>query len=147
MGQLPFDRIKQLAQTGQLPKRLLTVKKPFCAACQYSKMTKRPWRVKGDNKHAAKTATQPGQVVSVDQLKSNSPGLIAQLKGKLTHQRYKYATIFVARRQCKPSTHLSDPPNNTESRSDTITQTTDVLPITRSFRTAKHKARACPTAE
>ena len=32
MGHLPFDQIKQLVQTGQLPKRLLTVKKPFCAA-------------------------------------------------------------------------------------------------------------------
>ena len=95
MGHLPFDQLKQLAHTGQLPKLLLTVKKPFCAASQYRKMTKRPWRVKEDNKHAAKTATQPGQVVSVDQLESNSPGLIAQLKGKLTHQRYKYATIFV----------------------------------------------------
>ena len=87
LGHLPFDRVKQLAQTGQLPKRLLTSKKPFCAACQYGKMTRRPWRVKGDNKHATKTATQPGQIVSVDQLESNSPGLIAQLKGKLTQQR------------------------------------------------------------
>ena len=95
MGHLPFDQIKQLVQTGQVPKRLLTVKKPFCAVCQYGKMTKRSWRVKGDNKHATKTATQPGQVVSVDQLESNSPGLIALLKGKLTQQRYKYATIFV----------------------------------------------------
>ena len=95
MGHLPFDQIKQLAQTGQLQKRLLTVKKPFCAACQYGKMTKRPWRVKGDNKHATRSVTQPGQVVSVDQLESNSPGLIAQLKGKLSQQRYKYATIFV----------------------------------------------------
>ena len=95
MGHLPFDQIKQLAQMEQLPKRLLTVKKPFFAACQYGKMTKRPWRVKGGNKHATKTATQQGEVVSVDQLESNSPGLIAQLKGKLTRQRYKYATIFV----------------------------------------------------
>ena len=95
LGHLPFDHVKQLAQTGQLPKRLLASKKPFCAACQYGKMTRRPWRVKGDNKDATKTATRPGQVVSVDQLESNSPGLIAQLKGKLTQQRYKYATIFV----------------------------------------------------
>ena len=95
LGHLPFDQVKQLAQTGQLPKRLLASKKPFCAACQYGKMTRRPWRVKGDNKEATKTATRPGQVVSVDQLESNSPGIIAQLKGKLTQQRYKYATIFV----------------------------------------------------
>ena len=44
LGHLPFDRVKQLAQTGQLPKRLLASKKPFCAACQYRKMTGRPWR-------------------------------------------------------------------------------------------------------
>ena len=37
---LPFDHIKQLALRGQLPKRLLASKKPFCLACQYSKMTK-----------------------------------------------------------------------------------------------------------
>ena len=57
MGHLPFDRIKQLVQTGQLPKRLLTSKKPFCPACQYGKMTRRPWRVKGDNKEAIKPVT------------------------------------------------------------------------------------------
>ena len=95
LGHLPFDRIKQLADKGQLPKRLLTCHTPFCAACQYGKMTKRPWRVKGDDKRTAKTATYPGQVVSVDQLESTSPGFIAQLKGALTQQRYRYATVFV----------------------------------------------------
>ena len=95
LGHLPFDRVKQLANKGQLPKRLLTCPTPFCAACQYGKMTKRPWRVKGDNKGTAKTATHPGQIVSVDQLESTTPGFIAQLKGTLTQQRYKYATVFV----------------------------------------------------
>ena len=95
LGHLPFDRIKQLARAGQLPKRLLSCMKPFCAACQYGKMTKRPWRVKGENKGTTKTATRPGQIVSVDQLESNTPGVIAQLRGKLTQQRYKYATVFV----------------------------------------------------
>ena len=56
---------------------------------------KRPWRVKGDDKINAKVATRPGQVVSVDQLESNTTGFIAQLKGKLTQQRYNYATVFV----------------------------------------------------
>ena len=52
LGHLPFDRVKQLAQMGQLPKRLHASMKPFCAASQYGKMTRRPWRVKGDNKDA-----------------------------------------------------------------------------------------------
>ena len=95
LGHLPFDHIRQLASTGQIPKRLLSCKKPFCSACQYSKMTKRPWRVKGDDKKATKMATRPRQIVSVDQLESNTAGLITQLKGKLTQQRYKYTTVFV----------------------------------------------------
>ena len=95
LGHLPFDHIKQLANKGQLPKRLLTCHTPFCAACQYGKMTRRPWRVKGDDKGMAKIATYPGQVVSVDQLESTSPGFITQLKGTLTQQRYTYAKVFV----------------------------------------------------
>ena len=43
LGHLPFDCIRQHALKGQLPKRLLACKKPFCSACQYGKMTKRPW--------------------------------------------------------------------------------------------------------
>ena len=91
---LPFDCIKQLATKGQLPKHMLTCHTPFCAACRYGKMMERPWRVNGDNKGMAKTATHPGQIVLVDQLESTSPGFIAQLKGTLTQQRYKYATVF-----------------------------------------------------
>ena len=95
LGHLSFDRIRQLARSGQLPKRLLTCKKPFCTACQYGKLMRRPWRVKGEDKKSTKVATRPGHIVSVDQLESNTPGFIAQLKGKLTQQRYNYATVFV----------------------------------------------------
>ena len=58
-------------------------------------MTQRPWRVKGDSQHKTKIATQPGQVVSVGKLESSTLGFVAQLKGILTNQRYKYASIFV----------------------------------------------------
>ena len=57
LGHLSFDHIRQLARSGQLPKRLHTCKKPFCTACQYGKLTKRPWRVKGDDKKSTKVAT------------------------------------------------------------------------------------------
>ena len=95
LGHLLFKPILQLARSGQLPKRLLTCKKPFCTACQDGKMTKRPWRVKGDDKKTTKIASQPGQIVSMDQLESNTPGFITQIKGKLTQQRYNYATVIV----------------------------------------------------
>ena len=38
---------------------------------------------------------KPGEVVSVDQLVSPTPGLIAQMIGFLTKQRYKYTTVYV----------------------------------------------------
>jgi hypothetical protein len=37
----------------------------------------------------------PGECVSVDQLVSPTPGLIAQMSGFLTMQRYKYARVYV----------------------------------------------------
>ena len=40
-------------------------------------------------------ATEPGQIMSADQLESPMLVFIAQLKGTLTKQRYKYATVFV----------------------------------------------------
>ena len=39
--------------------------------------------------------TEPGDCVSVDQLKSSTPGLIGQVKGWLTQERHHTATVFV----------------------------------------------------
>ena len=94
LGHAPFTRLQQMAKRGDLPKRLAAVIPPFCAACKYGKQTKRPWRTKGPQGHI-RTTTTPGQVISVDQLESSTPGFVAQLKGLLTTQRYNYATIFV----------------------------------------------------
>jgi hypothetical protein len=58
-------------------------------------MHRRPWRDKGKDTRFTKFATSPGEIVSVDQMESTSLGFVAQLKGKLTTKRYKYATIFV----------------------------------------------------
>ena len=43
----------------------------------------------------AKTLTSPGEVVSTVQLESNVAGLIAQMAGRPTIQRYKVVTVFV----------------------------------------------------
>ena len=43
----------------------------------------------------APLATKPGDCISVDQMESSIPGFVAQNVGKLTKQRFKYATIFV----------------------------------------------------
>ena len=42
-----------------------------------------------------KSSSETGKVISVDQMVSPVPGLIAQMVGFLTKQLYKYATVFV----------------------------------------------------
>ena len=37
----------------------------------------------------------PGEVILVDQMVSPTPGLVAQMSGRLTKERYKYATIYI----------------------------------------------------
>jgi hypothetical protein len=95
LGHLPFSRMLQMAKEGDLPKSFLTCRLPECAACRFGRATKVPWRVKGKQNSKIRTANSPGACVSVDQLESRSPGLIAQLKGRATRHRYHYATIFV----------------------------------------------------
>jgi hypothetical protein len=46
-------------------------------------------------REGVQSATVAGQVVSVDQLQSTVPGLVGQMKGWPTIQRYNYATVFV----------------------------------------------------
>ena len=85
----------QMAKQGLLPKKILKANVPICPACQYGKMHRKPWRTKGNHPKTSGVATEPGQIVSVDQLESPTPGFIAQFKGTLTKQRYKYATVFI----------------------------------------------------
>ena len=97
LGHLPFKRLQAMARAGLIPKQYANVKPPMCACCQFGKATKRPWRNKGSHGQAAKLVpiTRPGDCVSVDQLESPTPGFIGQIKGKLTTQRYRAATVFV----------------------------------------------------
>ena len=68
---------------------------PVCPTCQYGIMHHKSWRTKGGITNQAKVPMRLGQIVSVDQLESTTPGFITQMKGKLTKQQYHYATIFV----------------------------------------------------
>jgi hypothetical protein len=95
-GHAPFKKLQIMAREGVIPQRLAKCRHPICAACMFGKATKRPWRQKTPvNREEAYHPTRPGEIVSVDQLKSPTPGLIAQITGALTTKRYEYATVFV----------------------------------------------------
>jgi hypothetical protein len=86
--------MRAMASGGDIPGRLQHCLPPLCAACQYGKATKKPWRTKKKNREIKRT-TQQGECVSVDQVKSRSVGFVAQLMGILTLGRYNIATVFV----------------------------------------------------
>jgi hypothetical protein len=95
-GHIFFKNLQIMARLGWIPRKLANCPVPTCSSCLYAKATKRSWRSRSsDNKDEARKATKPGQCVSVDQLVSPTPGLVAQMIGFLTMTRYKYATIYV----------------------------------------------------
>jgi Reverse transcriptase (RNA-dependent DNA polymerase) len=95
-GHISMAKLQEMAKQGIIPRRLSKCRVPTCSACLYAKATKRPWRNKPmKNGDGGTKPTKPGQVVSVDQLVSPTPGLIAQMTGFLTTKRYRYATVYV----------------------------------------------------
>ncbi len=98
LNHLSMAKMQVMAKQGILPKRWVKCDIPICTSCLYGKATRRPWRTKpkkDSQESKLRTATEPGQCISVDQLESRTPGLIAQVKGWLTKTRYQAATIFV----------------------------------------------------
>jgi hypothetical protein len=80
-----------------IPKKFAKCRVPMCAACQYGKATKIPWRTKqpANQINETKNITTNGHCISVDQFESPVPGMIAHLKGKPTPARYKFGTVFM----------------------------------------------------
>jgi hypothetical protein len=116
-GHIPMRKLQEMAKQGILPRRLANCNIPTCSACLFAKATKRPWRGKTrrDNDNDEIPATV-GEVVSVDQLESPTPGLLAQITGKLTTKRYKYATVYVDQRSRFGYVHLQ----KTSSAEETV---------------------------
>ena len=86
LNHLSFKNIRGLAALNLPPKRIKDTRAPKCACCVFGAMTKQGWRGWAKPPGLRK-ATKPGQVVFVDTVESSTPGLVAQLKGRLTVQR------------------------------------------------------------
>ena len=113
---LSFKKMTLLIILGILPRKLLKVRPPVCAAYKYDAMTKEPTRVKGDkNKGQLYQATKAGECVSVDQMISRTPGFIGMMRGFITKQRYTCATIFVDHHSDLSFTHLQKSTNMEET--------------------------------
>ena len=94
-GHLGFQKLRMMARQGIIPNKFANAPIPVCTACMYGKATKKRWRDKPTKMPKELSVKQPGDKVSVDQMVSPTPGLIAQMTGILTTKRYRYATIYV----------------------------------------------------
>ena len=97
IGHLSFTKVQEMAKQGIFSSRIAKCPVLICSACQYAKATRRQWHTKSCKNHqdVNEYPTKPGQCVAVDQLVSPTPGLIAQMMGFITKQRYKYGTVYV----------------------------------------------------
>lgn len=105
-GHCSFEKLRVMARKGVIHPKFKSANAPVCSACLYAKATRRQWRSKISINKEATEPTKPGECVSVDQLVSPTPGLIAQLTGRLTTQRYKCATAFVDQHSGMGCTYL-----------------------------------------
>ena len=113
---LSFSKLKHMARRGILPKGCAKAPTPTCSACLHCKLTRKAWRTKCNNSKPSKKAELPGEVVAVDQMKSSTPGLVAQMAGFLTFKRYHYVTVFVDHKTGYGYTHLQ----KTQSAEETV---------------------------
>ena len=94
LGHLSFAKIRFMASLGWIEPKLAKCRVPTCAGCLYGKATRKPWRTKGIS-NSILVSSKPGDVIFIDQLTVTTPGLIGQVTGYLTHERYNYATVFL----------------------------------------------------
>ena len=77
-GHISFQRLKKMAEQKVIPRCLKYIPTPAFLACNYAKSTKRSCRHKSQKNHKPPPPpTLPGEVVSVDQIVSPAPGMIA----------------------------------------------------------------------
>jgi hypothetical protein len=95
LGHLSYACLRLMARAGLIPKDLANVDSPTCPGYTYGKAHRRPWQHKGIRNHKKlRVATAPGQVVSVDQLVSPTPGFVPTHRGRPTTARYIGTTVF-----------------------------------------------------
>jgi len=100
--------MSKIAKKQMLPQRITqilkkmdksSIKPPMCNDCYCAKASRTPWRGKPNKEEERKlekrSNLKPGEVVSIDQLESSTPGFIGQMTGILTTKRIVGSTIYV----------------------------------------------------
>ena len=81
-----IKEIQVMATMGIFDSKLAFCQPPVCALCMFGCAHKKPWRLKGKEKHVirSESETAAGDNISLDALTSSTPGIIPQISGFLT---------------------------------------------------------------
>lgn len=80
LGHIHESMMQLMVKQGTLQKKYNGTRLPFCASCAYGKSIRKSWRSKtSNNREEAWRPTKPGECISVDQLISPTPGIIAKM--------------------------------------------------------------------
>ena len=116
LNHLPPEGIRRMAVCGIIPKQLAKCEVPACKACLYGKAKRKAWRTRAAPSQIKPVEIKnPGDCVSVDQMESRTPGLVAHMKGKNTKKRYAVATVFVDHASRLSYVHLQSSTNGEET--------------------------------
>ena len=94
---MKIKEIQFMASMGIFGSKLAFCQPPVCASCMFGCAHKKPWRVKGEEKHVLRSESEraAGDNTSLDVLTSSTPGIIPQMSGFLTCDRFWAAIVFV----------------------------------------------------
>ena len=93
----PLVTLHRLARRKLLPTCILKVAKlPTCASCAFGSAHRRSWRTKSKRKRGIrdKTSGAPGSGTSCDHIISSQPGLIPQMRGSLSHEKFWGSILY-----------------------------------------------------
>lgn len=98
---------RRLANRGCLSKQLeFVTRMSICASCAFADASKQQWRGKAEPRKIRKGTDKRGRKTSCDYPISHESGLIAQVTGRLTYQKYAGAIVFTDHFSDFTYTHL-----------------------------------------
>ena len=89
-GHCQFRKLQNMVGRAILPKRMEKCTIPVRSSCLYVRVNRRPWRQRfKNNMDESNDPEMSEDLISVYQLKTPTPGLIAQILGFLITKRYQ----------------------------------------------------------
>ena len=100
LGHCSFTLLKQLAQSGEVPKPLATIITPKCTGCLFGAMTMKKWYTEGSSDKQIQEAMRTNKCVSMDQMMSTKLTSLPRSKSGSCNSNFKQHWFLWITSQC-----------------------------------------------